>query len=64
MGRPDSQLDQQLMHSPRAHSEVFTILLIDPGVLLFDRSIMKDMAPLSEYKAEQDHLTIEEFEYP
>ena len=36
MGRLDSQLDQQLMHTPRARNEVLATLLVDPGVLLFD----------------------------
>ena len=40
MERLDSQLDQQLMHTPRSHCEVLATLLVDPGVLLFDRSKM------------------------
>ena len=40
MERLDSQLDQQLMHTPRSHCEVLATLLVDPGVLLFDRSTM------------------------
>ena len=36
MGRLDTELDQQLMHTPRAHCEVLATLLVDPGVLLFD----------------------------
>ena len=63
MGRVDSQLDQQLMHTPRAHCEVLAIPLVDSGVLLLDQSTMKDMAPLSGYQAEQD-LAIEEYKYP
>ena len=63
MGRLNSQLDQQLMRTPRAHCEVLATLLVDPGVLLFNQSTMKDMAPLSGYQAEQD-LAIEEFKYP
>ena len=45
-------------HNTTAHCEVLEILLVDPGVLLFDRSRMKDMVPLSGYQAEQD-LAIE-----
>ena len=63
MGTLNSQLDQQLMDSPRAHCEVLAILLVDPDVLLFDLSTVKDMAPLSGYQAEQD-LAIEENKYP
>ena len=44
MERLDSQLDQQLMHTPRSHCEVFATLLLDPGVLLFDRSKMNPAA--------------------
>ena len=44
MERLDSQLDQQLMHTPRFHCEVFATLLLDPGVLLFDRSKMNPAA--------------------
>ena len=51
------------MRTPRAHCEVLATLLVDPGVLLFNQSTMKDMAPLSGYQAEQD-LAIEEFKYP
>ena len=40
MERLDSQLDQQLMHTPRSHCEVLATFLVDPGVLLFDRSAM------------------------
>ena len=54
MGRLNNQLDQKLMHTPRAHCEVLATLIVDPGVLLFDRSTMKDMAPLSGYQAQQD----------
>ena len=32
-------------------------------IQLFDRSTMKDMAPLSECQADQD-LAIEEYKYP
>ena len=63
MGSLDGQLDQKLMHTPRAHCEMLAILLVDPGVLLFDRSTMKDMAPLSGYQPEQD-LAKEEYKYP
>ena len=42
--RLDSQLDQQLMHTPRSHCEIFATLLVNPGVLLFDRSRMNAAA--------------------
>ena len=41
-------------HYTTAHCEVLATLLVDPGVLLFDRSTVKDMVPLSGYLAEQD----------
>ena len=63
MGRLDTELDQQLMHTPRAHCEVLATLLVDPGVLLFDWSTMKDMALLNGYQVEQD-LAKEEYKYP
>ena len=63
MGRLDSQLDQQLMHTPRTHCEVLVKLLVDPGVLLFDRSTLKDMALLTGNQAEQD-LATNEYKYP
>ena len=45
MERLDSQLDQQLMYTPRSHyCEIFATLLVDPGVLLFDRSRMNPAA--------------------
>ena len=63
MGRLDSQLDQQLMHTPRANCEVLTKLLVDPGVLLFNRSTLRDMALLTGNQAAQD-LAIDEYKYP
>ena len=63
MGKLNSQLDQQLMHTPRAHCEVLATLLVDLGALLFDQSTMKDMTPLSGYQAEPV-LAIEEYKYP
>ena len=54
MGRLNNQLDQKLMYTPRAHCEVLATLIVDPGVLLFDQSTMKDMAPFSGYQAQQD----------
>ena len=62
MGRLDGQLDQKLMHTPRAHCEILAIFLADPDVLLFDRSTMKDMAPLNGYQPEQALLK-EEYKY-
>ena len=54
--RVDSQLDQQLMHTPRARCEVLAILLEDSGVLLLDQSTMKNMAPLSGYQAKNTNI--------